>query len=89
MFVRMNATTVVNTDLVSPLGAYVRLRGQGTASFLLESVERGRLGRHSFVGCGSRLVDLAEAEGCGEPVVGFVGYDYAATLEPTALARAA
>ncbi len=79
----MNATTVVNTDLVSPLGAYVRLRGQGRASFLLESVERGRLGRHSFVGCGSRIVDLAEAEACGEPVVGFVGYDYAATLEPT------
>src|SRR5262245_37300523 len=79
----MNATTVVNTDLVSPLGAYVRLRAQGRASFLLESVERGRLGRHSFVGCGSRIVDLTEAEASGEPVVGFVGYDYAATLEPT------
>jgi anthranilate synthase component I len=79
----MNATTVVNTDLVSPLGAYVRLRSQGRAAFLLESVERGRLGRHSFVGCGSRIVDLAEAEACGEPVVGYIGYDYAATLEPT------
>src|SRR5215208_4017056 len=79
----MNVTTVVSTDLVTPLGAYLRLRHEAGASFLLESVERGRLGRHSFVGCGSRLVDLAEAETCGEPVVGYVGYDYAATLEPT------
>ena len=83
MFAEMNVTTVVSTDLVTPLGAYLRLRGEGGASFLLESVERGRLGRHSFVGCGSRLVDLAEAESCGEPVVGYLGYDYAATLEPT------
>jgi anthranilate synthase component I len=83
LFAEMNATTVVSTDLVTPLGAYLRLREQGGASFLLESVERGRLGRHSFVGCGSRLVDLDEAETCGEPVVGYVGYDYAATLEPT------
>jgi anthranilate synthase component I len=79
----MNATTVVSTDLVTPLGAYLRLRHDTGASFLLESVERGRLGRHSFVGCGSRLVGLDEAETCGEPVVGYVGYDYAATLEPS------
>jgi anthranilate synthase component I len=83
LFGEMNVTTVVSTDLVTPLGAYLRLRGEGGASFLLESVERGRLGRHSFVGCGSRLVDVAEAESCGEPVVGYLGYDYAATLEPT------
>src|SRR5215212_6545003 len=79
----MNVTTVVSTDLVTPLGAYLRLRHEAGASFLLESVERGRLGRHSFVGCGSRLVDLAEAEMCGEPVVGYLGYDHAARLEPT------
>jgi len=79
----MNALTVVSTDLLTPLGAYLRLRGRGRASFLLESVERGRLGRHSFVGGGSRLVDLAEAEACGQPVVGYVGYDHAAQLEPT------
>jgi anthranilate synthase component I len=79
----MNALTVVSTDLLTPLGAYLRLRGQGRASFLLESVERGRLGRHSFVGGGSRLVDLDEAEACGLPVVGYVGYDHAAQLEPT------
>jgi anthranilate synthase component I len=83
LFAEMNVTTVVSTDLVTPLGAYLRLRHEAGASFLLESVERGRLGRHSFVGCGSRLVDLAEAETCGEPVVGYVGYDHAATLEPT------
>jgi anthranilate synthase component 1 len=79
----MNALTVVSTDLLTPLGAYLRLRERGRASFLLESVERGRLGRHSFVGSGSRIVDFAEAEACGQPVVGYVGYDYAAKLEPT------
>jgi anthranilate synthase component 1 len=73
----------IATDLVTPLGAYLRLRREGRAAFLLESVERGRLGRHSLVGCGSHLCYLAEAEACGEPVVGYVGYDYAARLEPT------
>jgi len=80
----MNPITVIATDLVTPLGAYLRLRPEdGGASFLLESVERGRLGRHSFVGYGSQLVDLGEAEACGEPVVGYLAYDYAARLEPT------
>ena len=73
----------IATDLVTPLGAYLRLRREGRAAFLLESVERGRLGRHSLVGCGSHLCYLAEAEACGEPVVGYLGYDYAARLEPT------
>jgi anthranilate synthase component I len=79
----MNALTVVSTDLLTPLGAYLRLRERGTASFLLESVEHGRLGRHSFVGSGSRIVDFTEAERCGLPVVGYLGYDHAAQLEPT------
>src|SRR5919197_10956 len=56
---------------------------RGEASFLLESVEHGRLGRHSFVGCGSRLLSFEEAEASGEPVVGYLGYDHAAVLEPT------
>ncbi len=73
----------ISTDLVTPLGAYLRLRKAGRAAFLLESVERGRLGRHSLVGCGSHLCYLAEAEACGEPVVGYLSYDYAARLEPT------
>ncbi|MFL6037395.1 MAG: anthranilate synthase component I family protein [Gaiellaceae bacterium] len=73
----------IATDLVTPLGAYLRLRREGRAAFLLESVERGRLGRHSLVGCGSHLCYLAEAEACGEPVVGYLAYDYAARLEQT------
>jgi anthranilate synthase component 1 len=79
----MNIAPDISTDLVTPLGAYVRLRREGRAAFLLESVERGRLGRHSLVGCGSHLCYLAEAEACGEPVIGYLAYDYAARLEPT------
>src|ERR671933_217154 len=78
-------TTAIDTatDLLTPLGAYVRLRGLGRGAFLLESVERGRLGRFSFVGCGARLCSLEEAEADGEPVVGYLGYDHVARLEPT------
>jgi len=79
----MIVTTVLDTDLLTPLGAYLRLRGEGRASFLLESVEQGRLGRHSLVGCGSRLVSFEEAERCGAPVVGYLAYDHVARLEPT------
>jgi anthranilate synthase component 1 len=79
----MTPTTAIPADLLTPLGAYLRLREGGRASFLLESVEHGRLGRHSFVGCGSRLVSFSEAETCGQPVVGYLGYDHAASLEPT------
>src|SRR5262249_48745048 len=56
---------------------------RGRAAFLLESVERGRLGRHSFVGCGDRLVSFEEAERLAAPVVGYLGYDHVAKLEPT------
>jgi anthranilate synthase component 1 len=76
-------TTAISTDLLTPLGAYLRLREHGRAAFLLESVERGRLGRYSLVGCGSRIVELDEAEAIGEPVVGYVGYEYASQIEPT------
>ncbi len=79
----MSVTAEIATDLLTPLGAYLRLREGARAAFLLESVERGRLGRHSFVGRGSRIVDLAEAESAGRPVVGFVGYDAVARFEPT------
>ncbi|HUJ56701.1 MAG TPA: anthranilate synthase component I family protein [Gaiellaceae bacterium] len=71
------------TDLLTPLGAYLRLRDGAGGAFLLESVERGRLGRFSFVGSGSRLVGCAEAEALGEPVAGYLGYDAVATFEPT------
>jgi anthranilate synthase component 1 len=77
------AETAIATDLITPLGAYLRLRAEGRASFLLESVEHGRLGRHSFVGAGTRVCTFAEAETCGDPVVGYLGYDFAATVEPT------
>ena len=83
MFAEMNATTVIPTDLVTPLGAYLRLRPEDGASFLLESVEHGRLGRHSFVGYGTRIVAFEEAEALDEPVVGYLGYDHVAKLEPT------
>ncbi len=81
----MNATTVVSTDLLTPLGAYLRLRDSRPegGAFLLESVEHGRLGRHSFVGCGSRFVTFQEAEAVGEPVVGYLAYDHIVSLETT------
>jgi anthranilate synthase component I len=79
----MTVTTDIPTDLITPLGAYLRLRETGIASFLLESVERGRLGRHSFLGVGSRLVTFEEAETCDGPVVGYLAYDHVARLEPT------
>jgi anthranilate synthase component 1 len=74
--------TEIPTDLLTPLGAYLSLRENAGGSFLLESVERGRLGRYSFVGAGSRLVSFAEAEQLGEPVVGYLGYDAVAGFEP-------
>ncbi|MGH2740345.1 MAG: anthranilate synthase component I family protein [Actinomycetota bacterium] len=80
-------TAEIQTDLITPLGAYLRLRERGP-SFLLESVEKGRLGRHSLVGWGSEVVSFEEAESrlaLGSPVVGYLGYDYMAKLEPIPL----
>jgi anthranilate synthase component I len=79
----MTTATDIATDLLTPLGAYLRLREHGRGAFLLESVERGRLGRFSFVGSGSRLCAIDEAEASGAPVVGYLGYDHVAQLEPT------
>jgi anthranilate synthase component I len=75
-------THTIATDLLTPLGAYLRLRAAHRAAFLLESVEHGRLGRYSFVGGGDRLCYLNEAESLHAPVVGYVGYDHVARLEP-------
>jgi anthranilate synthase component 1 len=78
--------TDIHADLVTPLGAYLRLRRGAAAGFLLESVEKGRLGRYSLVGSGARLVTFEEAErelAAGSPVVGYLGYDHVAKLEPT------
>ncbi|MGH3001492.1 MAG: anthranilate synthase component I family protein [Gaiellaceae bacterium] len=71
------------TDLLTPVAAYLRLRGAARGAFLLESVDQGRLGRYSLVGCGDRFVTFEEAESVGEPVVGYLGYDHVAKLEPT------
>lgn len=82
----MTIATDIHADLITPLGAYLRLREAGTSSFLLESVEKGRLGRYSLVGSGSRLVGFEDAEAelaQGRPVVGYLGYDHVAKLEPT------
>ena len=79
----MTPLPAIPTDLLTPLGAYLRLRRPQGGSFLLESVERGRLGRNSFVGSGSRLVGFEEAETLNAPVVGYLAYDHAAKLEPT------
>ena len=79
----MTPSATITTDLLTPLGAYLRLRGMGAASFLLESVERGRLGRSSWMGAGSRLVTFAEAETLALPVVGYLAYDHVASLERT------
>ena len=79
----MTPTTTINTDLLTPLCAYLRLRGMGHACFLLESVERGRLGRYSWMGAGSRLVTFEEAEALEAPVVGYLAYDHVVRLEPT------
>jgi anthranilate synthase component 1 len=82
----MTIATDIHADLITPMGAYLRLRAEGGASFLLESVEKGRLGRYSLVGSGARLVSFEDAEGelaAGRPVVGYLGYDHIAELEST------
>jgi len=76
----------IHADLITPLGAFLRLRAGARAGFLLESVEKGRLGQHSLVGSGARLVTFDEAErevGAGRPVVVYLGYDHVSVLEPT------
>jgi anthranilate synthase component I len=76
-------TETVDTTLITPLAAYLDLRTRGRAAFLLESVDRGRLGRYSLVGCGEQIVSFEDAEQLDEPVVGYLGYDHVAKLEPT------
>ncbi len=83
MSATMIVSTVIPTDLLTPLGVYLRLRETGRAAFLLESVEKGRLGRYSLVGAGSRIVSFTEAEALERPVVGYLAYDHVTRLEPT------
>jgi anthranilate synthase component 1 len=82
----MTVAPEIHADLITPLGAYLRLRAGERAGFLLESVEKGRLGRHSLLGTGARIVTFEEAGqevAAGRPVVGYLGYDHIAKLEPT------
>jgi anthranilate synthase component 1 len=82
----MTIASDIHADLITPLGAYLRLAAEGGSTFLLESVEKGRLGRYSLVGRGTRLVDFDGAErelAAGNPVVGYLAYDHVAQLEPT------
>jgi anthranilate synthase component 1 len=82
----MTIASDIHADLITPLGAYLRLAAEGGAAFLLESVEKGRLGRYSLVGRGTRIVDFAGAERAlisGSPVAGYLAYDHIAELEPT------
>ena len=58
----MTIASDIHADLITPLGAYLRLAAGGGSTFLLESVEKGRLGRYSLVGRGTRLVDFEGAE---------------------------
>ncbi len=55
-------TRILPADLVTPVGAYLRLRDAlGAPAFLLESVERGeQVGRYSFLGAGLPAVDSLE-----------------------------
>jgi anthranilate synthase component 1 len=55
-------TRELTADLVTPVGAYLRLReALGAPAFLLESVERGeQVGRYSFLGAGLPAVDSLE-----------------------------
>src|SRR3954462_12832558 len=66
VFFCMSTTSEIATDLLTPLGAYLRLREGAPAAFLLESVERGRLSRHSFVGRGSGVAGFHEAGARGD-----------------------
>ena len=79
----MEPAAALATDLLTPLAAYLHLREEGRASFLLESVEQGRLGRNSWLGGGSRLVDFEEAAALDRPVVGYLGYEAGARFEPS------
>jgi anthranilate synthase component I len=81
----MTAPAALNADLLTPLSAYLRLRQEGSASFLLESVEQGRLGRNSWLGGGSRIVTFEEAAALDLPVVGYLGYEAGARFEPSVL----
>ena len=80
----MTANADIPTDLLTPLGAYLRLR-EGAARELPARVGRAGTARPPlFIGSGSRLVGLRGGGGSWtRPVVGYLAYDHIAKLEPT------
>lgn len=53
-------TRVVLADLQTPLGAFLRVAGETSHAFLLESIEGGeRLARHSFIGANPWMIARA------------------------------
>ena len=72
---------MISTDLPTPLGAYLRLRGIGSASARSKSVERGRLGGARGWAWGPRPPSTRRKD--LELVVGYLAYDHVARLEPT------
>ena len=80
----MNPTATIPTDLLTPLGAYLRLRGDGTREL------PARVGRAGPAR--AALVRRLRARGSSPsrrrrrsalPVVGYLAYDHVAKLEPT------
>src|SRR3954454_16607027 len=59
----------IPADLITPVGAYLRLReALGAPAFLLESVERGeQVGRYSFLAAGLPAVGTLEAPAGSAP----------------------
>ena len=80
-------TDAIATDLLTPLGAYLRLRSLGERELHCSSPSSraGFPAAIRSIGSGSRLrlLSYEEAERCGEPVVGYLGYDFITKLEPT------
>lgn len=73
--------TTTRTETKDPLTTYRSLPGAGP-SFLIETPHRALVGR------GTRPLPFEDAEralGAGSPVVGFLGYDHVARLEPVPL----
>ena len=74
----------ITTDLLTPLGAYLRLRERrrARASCSSRSSRAGSAAtRSSAPARGSSR--SRRPSGCGEPVVGYLAYDHVAKLEPT------
>jgi anthranilate synthase component 1 len=69
-------------DLLTPVGAYLRLARDARYSFLLESVEGGeRMGRHTFLGADPFEVFRANGESCVVEMEGRLHWQHGKTLD--------